>query len=199
MGWSPADNKEVKNIDELIDSFSLERISPSPAIFEFDKLNWMNGYYIRNLPISEITDRVLPYLSHYDISIYTREQLETMIVAVREPLTILSEITNAVSYFFGDSIEIDAEIQKNVINIPESQRVLVEFFKITEGLNYINTEELHNQLADFRKSISDLKPKQIMWAIRAALTGRTKGADIVIVISLLGKERVKSRVKDAIR
>jgi glutamyl/glutaminyl-tRNA synthetase len=123
--------------------------------------------------------------------------LETIVAAVREPLTKLSEITDAVSYFFGDTVEIDPEVKKDVIQKPESQKVLQEFFNLADSLSYDNIEELHNQLADFRKSIPDLKPKQIMWAIRAALTGRVKGADMAVIISLLGKDRVKLRTNNA--
>ncbi|MDD3012718.1 MAG: glutamate--tRNA ligase [Candidatus Gastranaerophilales bacterium] len=197
LGWSPADGQEIKSLDNLIEAFSLERVSSSPAIFEFDKLNWMNGQYIRNMPLSEITQRAKTYLKNYDLSIYTEAQLETIVAAVREPLTKLSEITDAVSYFFGDSVEIDPEVKKDVIQIPESQKVLQEFFNLAESLSYDNIEELHDQLAVFRKSIPDLKPKQIMWAIRAALTGRIKGADMAVIISLLGKDRIKLRTNDA--
>ncbi|OGH99744.1 MAG: glutamate--tRNA ligase [Candidatus Melainabacteria bacterium GWF2_32_7] len=199
LGWSPASGKEIMDLDELIQEFSLNRVSPSPAIFEFDKLNWMNGQYIRSLPISEMTERAKRYLKPYDLSMYTQEQLETMVAAVREPLTTLGDITDAVRYFFSDTVEIDPQVQNDVINIPESQRVLTEFYKITDSISYNNVDDIHNQLADFRKFMSDLKPKQVMWAIRAALTGTTKGADIAIIISLLGKDRVKLRVREALR
>jgi len=198
LGWSPADGHEIMTLDEIISSFSLERISPSPAIFEFDKLNWMNGQYIRNMPISEITDRAKVYLKDYDLSVYTQEQLQTLVAAVREPLTKLSEITTAVSYFFGDTVEIDQEINNNIVKTPESQKVLQEFLTFADTLSYNKEEELHEQMATFRKSIPGLKPKQVMWAIRAALTGRVKGADMGVIISLLGKERVKLRISNAV-
>lgn len=198
LGWASADGQEIKTMTELIDAFDLNRVSPSPAIFEFDKLNWMNGLYIRNLPISDITERVKPFLKNYDLSIYSPQQLEEIVAAVREPLTILSEITDAVSYFFVENIEIDPEIQKNVLETPQSQKVLREFLNIADSLDYDNVEKIHEQLADFRKSMTGMKAKDIMWAIRAALTGRTKGADMGVVISLLGKDKTKSRVNKAI-
>ncbi|MFH0703093.1 MAG: glutamate--tRNA ligase [bacterium] len=197
LGWSPADGQEIKNLDELIQAFSLERISPSPAIFEFDKLNWMNSHYIRNLSISDITNRAKFYLKDYDLSVYSQEQLEIMVSAVREPLTILSDITDAVSYFFGDTVKINLEAEKNFTQ--NSQKILHEFFKITESISYDNIEEMRSQLTDFRKSMPDLAPKQVMPIIRIALTGRTRGADLATVISLLGKDRVKLRINDALR
>lgn len=198
LGWSPADGEEIKELSEMIETFSLERVASSPAIFEFDKLNWMNGCYIRKIAVPELTNRIKKYLANYDLNEYTQEQLEVMISAVREPLVTLGNVTDAVNYLFGDTIKIDAETRISVVELPESQQVLKEFLVFAEGLNYENVEELHHQLADFRKSVTGLKPKQIMWAIRSALTGRTKGADISIVLSLLGKDRVLKRTKDAL-
>ena len=119
LGWSSPDGAEIMPLDEIIQKFSLDRIHISSAVFEFDKLNWMNGMYIRSMPVSELVERIKPYLQEFDLSIYTQEQLETIINAVKEPLVKLSEVTNAVSYFFGDSINIDNEIQETVLNTEE--------------------------------------------------------------------------------
>jgi glutamyl/glutaminyl-tRNA synthetase len=167
-------------------------------VFEFDKLNWMNGHYIRHMAIADITERVKPYLKNYDLSRYSQQELESIVAAVREPLTTLGEITDAVSYFFGDSVCFENDVKTTVIDTPESQTTLKEFLVFADNINYDNIEALHDQLAEFRKSIAGLKPKQIMWAIRAALTGRIKGADIAVIISVLGKNTVKLRVKNAL-
>lgn len=199
LGWSPADGEEIKTLAQIAEMFDLSRVSPSPAIFEFDKLNWMNGMYIRHLPIADITERCKKYMDKYDLSEYTQSQLEEMILSVREPLTVLSDVTDAVSYFFGQDVDIDEEVRKTVLDTPESQRVLVEFLKLAENIDYSNLEDIHDKLAVFRKSIEGLKAKQIMWAIRASLTGRTKGADIAVVISLLGKDKVIYRASQALK
>jgi len=198
LGWSPADGEELKSLTELIDAFSIERISPSPAVFEFDKLNWMNGYYIRHMDISELTNRAIHYLGQYDLAMYSRQQLETIVSAVREPLTTLSDITDAVSYFFKDTVDIDEAVKKDVLESQETQTILPEFLKICETINFDDIEDIHNKLAEFRKSIPGIKPKQIMWTIRAAITGRIKGADIAIIISLLGKDRIIKRINRVI-
>lgn len=199
LGWSPADGQEIKKLDELAEAFTLERVSSSPAIFEFDKLNWLNGTYIRSMELSDITDRILPYLKDYDTSMYSRQQLETIVAAVREPLVKLNEITDAVSYFFSENVAYDDNIKEDVVLKPETQAVLPKFAEFAETLAYEDLEKLHDQLAEFRKSMPEYKPKQIMWAIRSALTGRTKGADIAVIISVLGKDRVIRRTKEAIQ
>lgn len=196
LGWSSPDGKELMPLSEVVEKFSLKRISPSPAIFEFDKLNWMNGQYIRALPVSELLERLKPYLKKFDLSVYSQHQLETMINAVKEPLVKLSEVTDAVSYFFGDKINISDEIRESVLNLPESKQVLEEFLKFSDTIDYEDIEKIHEQLGEFRTLMKPLKPKQTMWAIRAALSGRTHGADLGVLISLLGKERVQLRIQE---
>ncbi len=198
LGWSPADNREILELQEIINLFKLEKVSPSPAIFELDKLNWMNGQYIKNLSIQDLTDRARNYFKDFDLSIYSEEQLSHIIDSIRKNLVTLNEIPEAVVYFFGDNVKIDEKIQKDVIELPESQQVLNSFKEFAHTIDYGNLDKIHNQLADFRKSMTGLKPKQIMWAVRAALSGRTQGADIAIIVSLLGKGRVLNRVDKAI-
>jgi len=198
LGWSPSDGEEIKPLQDIINDFNIDRISSSPAVFEFDKLNWMNGIYIRSMPIPELTQRVKPYLSKYDLSEYSEEKLQMIVEAVREPLTKLNEITDAVDYFFGKTVNIEEQVKTDVLDKPESKTVLEKFYDLADELAYDDMEKLHEQLADFRKSIDGLKPKQIMWAIRAALTGKLKGADISVIISVLGKEKIKERVKIAL-
>ncbi|MDD3150855.1 MAG: glutamate--tRNA ligase [Candidatus Gastranaerophilales bacterium] len=199
LGWSPADGEEIKPLDDIIKAFSIDRISSSPAVFEFDKLNWMNGQYIRHMDVKELTQRVKPYLTKYDLSQYSEEQLNYLVEIVREPLTVLGDITDSVSYFFGENVNIDDEIKSTVIDTPETQQVLPKFIELCETLDFSNVEKIHEQLDEFRQAMKPLKPKQTMWAIRAALTGLTRGADIGSVIYLLGKERVISRVQKAIK
>lgn len=199
LGWSPADGQEIKSLDELGAAFELSRVSSSPAIFEFDKLNWMNGTYIRSLPIAEITNRAKNFLKDYDLSLYSEEKLEAIVAAVREPLTVLGEITEAVSYFFCNTVTFDENIKEDVILKPEAQAILPKFLEFADTIDFDCLEDVHDKLADFRKLMTEYKAKQVMWAIRAALTGRIKGADISVVISILGKDRVKKRIQDAIQ
>jgi len=187
LGWSPSDGEEVKPLEQITQDFSLERLSSSPAIFEFDKLNWMNGVYIRNLPIEDITERCKKYLKIYDLSEYSEQELQIMVDAVRKNLAKLCEITDAVGYFFDDNFDSGEQTE-------ESAKVLAEFLAFTEKIDFSNIEKIHDQLGEFREQMKPLKPKQVMLPIRTALTGRTHGADIAVVISLLGKERVTGRI-----
>ncbi len=201
LGWSPSDGKEIKTLDEIAADFRINEVSSSNSIFEYDKLNWMNGQYIKKMDIKELTQRAKPYLSKYDLSELTEEQLEKVIAAIREPITVLSDLTNDAAYFFGKDIEYEEGVKEANVDTEQAQQILKYFDSQLSGYDFDNEEKLHEQLADFRTYFKEkfgIKPKVTMWTVRAALTGRTHGADMGVILEVLGKEKVKYRIEKAI-
>ncbi len=200
LGWSPSDGQEIKSVDEIAKDFRIGDISSSNSIFEYDKLNWMNSHYIKMLDIEVLKEKLKPYLTQYNLSELTDAQYTRMVEITREPLTLLSDITDAVPYFFGQDVEIEPEVQKDVLDTEISQDVLKEFVKQAEDWDF-SEENLHEKLEAFRGEFKEkgIKPKVTMWAIRAAVTGRTKGADMTAILAILGKDRSMYRIKKAIK
>lgn len=200
LGWSPSDGEEIKTVDEIAQDFRIEHVSSSNSIFEYDKLNWMNAQYIKKLGINELKEKLKPFLTQYNLNELTDEQFTRMVEITREPLVILSDITDAVPYFFGDGANVESEVQAEVLDTELSQNVLKEFEKQAQNWNF-DEETLHHKLEEFRNEFKEkgIKPKETMWAIRAAVTGRTKGADICAVLAILGKDKVLKRVKNAVK
>lgn len=201
LGWSPSDGVEIKSVDEIAADFRIEHVSSSNSIFEYDKLNWMNAQYIKKLSVDELKEKLKPFLTKYDLSELTDGQYTRMVEITREPLVILSDITDAVPYFFGAGVNIEPEVQSEVLDIETSQTVLKEVKELAQNWNFDDEESLHHTLEEVRNSFKErgIKPKETMWAIRAAVTGRTKGADICAVLSILGKEKVLKRINNAIK
>lgn len=201
LGWSPSDGVEIKTMDEIAQDFRIAEVSSSNSIFEYDKLNWMNAQYIKKLSTEELKEKLLPFLTQYNLSELSEEQLLRMVEITREPLTILSDITDAVSYFFGDAVEIELEVQTDVLSTETSQTVLKEVATLAQGWSFEDEEALHHTLEELRNSFKEkgIKPKETMWAIRAAVTGRVKGADICAVLAILGKDKVTKRIKNALK
>ena len=200
LGWAPSDGEEIKPVEKIAEDFRINEISSSNSIFEYDKLKWMNSHYIKMLPMDELKKRLMPYLEKYDLSELTDEQFTRMVEVTREPLVLLSDITDAVTYFFGDSVEIEPEVQKDVLDTETSQEVLKEYLEQSKDWVY-EEENLHEKLDAFRGYFKEkgIKPKVTMWAIRAAVTGRTRGADMTATLAILGKEKVEKRIKAAIK
>ena len=200
LGWSPSDGVEIKSLDEIVKDFRINEVSSSNSVFEYDKLNWMNGQYIKKMPLPELTKRIMPYLKAYDTSIYDEKTLEKIVEVTREPITVLSEMTDAVKYFFGEDVEFEDEVYEKHIKSELGQKVLKKAMEEFEGWDFDNEEKLHEQLADFRAFFKEqgIKPKETMWAIRAAVTGRTHGADMVSTLLILGKDKVRRRMQKTV-
>ena len=201
LGWSPSDGEEIKTVDQIAEDFRIGEISSSNSIFEYDKLKWMNSHYIKMLPMEELKAKLKKYLTKYDLTELTDEQFNRMIEITREPLVLLSDITDAVSYFFGgDKVEVEQKVKDEVLSTELSQDVLKTF--VEEASNWEWTEEnLHHKLEEFRgkfKEEKGYKPKFTMWAIRGAVTGRTCGADMVATLAIIGKDNSIKRAKAAI-
>ena len=130
----------------------------------------------------------------------TDEQYTKMVEITREPLTLLSDITNDVAYFFGKDVEIDPQVQADVLDTETSQEVLKTFIEQAKDWEWTE-ENLHEKLEQFRGFYKEkgIKPKVTMWAIRAAVTGRTRGADMVGTLVVLGKETSLYRAQKAIK
>ena len=200
LGWSPSDGHEIKTVDEIAKDFRINEISSSNSIFEYDKLNWMNGQYIKKMDISKLTDMIIPFLSDYDLSELSREKLEKMVEITREPLTTLKDIVNDVPYFFGEDVPLD-EV-KELLKTELSVKTLNRFLELANSWgDFTDEEKIHNDLADLRAEFKEkygYKPKETMWAIRAAVTGRTRGADMVGILMIIGKDKTIKRTQKAL-
>ena len=151
------------------------------------------------LSIPELKEKLKPYLTKYDLSELTDEQYTRMVEVTYEPLTLLSDITDAVPYFFGEDVEVD-EKARETLDTEVSQDVLKTFLAQAEDWEWTE-ENLHEKLEAFRGEYKEkgIKPKVTMWAIRAAVTGRLCGADMTAILAIIGKEKTFNRVKKQIK
>ena len=201
LGWAPSDGEEVKPVEKIAEDFRIGEVSSSNSIFEYDKLKWMNSHYIKALPIETLKEMLKKYLTQYDLSSLTDAQYTRMVEITREPLTLLSDITDAVPYFFGGAgVNVEPEVQTEVLDLPESQEVLKAFVEQSESWEWTE-HNLHEKLEAFRGEFKEkgIKPKATMWAIRGAVTGRTRGADMTATLDIIGKENCLARAKKAIK
>ncbi len=196
LGWAPSDGVEIKSVDEIAADFRINEVSSSNSIFEYEKLNWMNGQYIKKMDISKLTDLAIPFLKEYDLNKYSRKQLEHIIEVTREPITLLKDLVFDTQYFFETPNYTEV---KELLASDLSKDVLEKFRQDVLNYNFESAEDIHDKLADFRtyfKENKGYKPKETMWAIRAKLTGRTRGADMVAIIQILGKDEVIKRLNN---
>lgn len=199
LGWSPPDGEEIGSLERFASKFTLSRIAPNPAIFDIEKLNWLNGHYIRSMEIRELLERAKPFMQSFDLSQYPEDKLLLMLDAVREPLTRLSELPDTLSYFFGEGISYQSEVCRELFQAAETFHVLEQFQEtILPRASFALPDEIAAEIKAFSNALKPLKTKSVMWAIRAAVTGRVHGADLSKVLYILGKDRVSYRVEQAL-
>jgi glutamyl/glutaminyl-tRNA synthetase len=105
LGWNPGSEKEIYSIKELLKDFSLEKVHKSGAIFNIDKLDWLNSYYLRKMPLGELTKKIVPFLENNDLikdGDYNVEYIKKVVALEQPRLKKLSEIGERFTFFFKD-------------------------------------------------------------------------------------------------
>ena len=190
-GWSHGD-KEFFSIDELKKLFSLDKVSKSSAIFDYDKLNWMNQQYIKKMSISNVADLIKPYLQSQNISITDNSYLEKILALGIERDYNLKDIAGGLGYYFTEEISFDNEIYKKFK--PEKDIVILD--NIIAQLSEIGFDDevtLSNFFANFAEE-NNLKFKDFGPIIRFGLTGRLKAPAVNELCFILGKKKTLNRL-----
>lgn len=196
LGCSFGD-EEILTLDQLVEKFEIKHINKSGAIFDLDKLKWMNGMYLRNMSLEEFHNLVKPYYSSI-----TREIDELELSHVLQPrLEVLNDIEESID-FINDVHPFNPEIyrHKKMKTTPEnSLEALKIMLPLLEEYNeYDNDEKLQALFVDTAKT-NELKNGRIMWPVRVALTNKsfTPGGAVEIA-HILGKEETLRRIRTAI-
>jgi nondiscriminating glutamyl-tRNA synthetase len=200
LGWSAPGEEEIMSMERLVELFSLERVGHSGAIFDREKLNWMNGQYIRQLDDATLLEKLKPFMQGLSLDNYTHEQQRLMVSILKEPLHTLSQIREDASYFFGEDVERDSAIVEEVL--ANDAAISILRYMQNDWLPTADLTSVENAQASIKaltKALAnDHKTKTVMWTLRAALTGRVRGADLASTLFLLGAPRIQHRLATAV-
>ena len=186
LGWSYDDKTTVMSRDELVERFTLERVGASPAVFDFQKLDWLNGVYLRELPPEEYADRLVLYLreqgSEWDAAL-----VGATVPLVQEKISRLSEYPGFAGFFF-DGVDPDPALLDG--------RVLDEAELVLTSVDPFTAEAIEESLRGLAERL-ELKPREAFQPIRVAVTGSKVSPGLFESIELLGRERTLERIKNA--
>lgn len=202
LGWAPGGDEEIFSVEDTVKKFSLDNVSKTAAIYDVNKLSWINGHYLRNLDLDYITREAVPFfikkvLVSEDEVENKYDYIKRVVSAVREKVKLLSEVADASEYFFKDIDEYDP---KGVEKRFKKDNVIELLTKGKQALEKASDFSVEGVEKAYRDLIDELgiKGGDIIHPTRLALSGRTVGPGLFDIISILGKEECLRRMDKAI-
>jgi len=186
LGWSYDDKTTVMSRKELVERFTLERVGASPAVFDFQKLEWLNGVYLRELPPDEYADRLVEFLRErgYD---WDEALVRKSAPLVQEKIATLAEFPAFAGFLFGD-VEPDPALLDGAV-LEHAEQTLV-------NLDPFRAESIEQALRGLAERL-ELKPREAFQPIRIAVTGSKISPGLFESIELLGREQTLERLSSA--
>jgi glutamyl-tRNA synthetase len=201
LGWSLDGETTIVPPAVLTTHFSLERISKSPAVFDFEKLDWMNGAYIRGLEPAELVVRMLPFMEKAGLATASdvearREWFVELASLVSERVKRLDEIVSWVRFFFTDQVAIDVDAAETVLGAPGVRGALAATRDCLASLQEWDSATIECALRGLPERMQ-MKPRQLFQIVRVAVAGSTVSPPLFESLALLGRETVLARLEAA--
>lgn len=199
LGWSPVGEEEIFSKEELIEIFDPARLSKSPAVFDRQKLIWMNNQYMKKLPVEKVVELALPHLVNAgrvpeNPSPEQLEMVNKLVALYQEQMSYGAEIVSLSELFFKEEISYD-ETGKAILSEEQVPEVLRAFLQELEHLEPFEAVEIKAAIKRVQKATGQ-KGKKLFMPIRVAVTGQEHGPELPNTIELLGKETAKKRIQN---
>ncbi len=196
LGWSPPEEgREIFSKEELIELFTLEGVNSAPAVFNKEKLRWMNGVYIREvLSLDRLVEEFMPFLERAGYRA-DKEYVKRVLQKTRDSFDTLLEGVERLRPFFAESLSYSEEAMAVLEN--QHSRAVLELFlqKVQEG--QLNSQKVKEIAKEIQRELN-LKAKDVWHALRASLTGELEGVGVDILCDVMPKEKVVERVIKAL-
>jgi glutamyl-tRNA synthetase len=201
LGWNPGEEREIYSLASLVKEFSLDKVQKGGAVFNLKRLDFLNGFYIRQKSIERLTELCLPYLKESGLigeKAIDLEQLKKIVAIYQERLKKLSEISELTEFFFKEKIEYDKNLLRwGEMSDKEIKEALLKLEKLLSKIKPEdwNKENLENILMPEAEKTGDRG--ELLWPLRVALTGKEASAGPFEIAEILGKEKTLQRIKEA--
>lgn len=194
LGWSTSDSQQLFTDEDLISKFDLAGCQKSPATFDTVKLQWMNGEYIRRMPLEELIEHAKPFLEKAGLIGLPGPDLKKTIALEKEKYKLLSEIPTLIEFFYKPVV-MQPKAEKN-LSAPGVKQVLLELAAALKDFAPFEDKALDAGIRKFCEE-KGLKPGQVFHPLRAAVTGRAEGPTLFLMLEIMGRDTVIARLKDA--
>lgn len=193
LGWNPKTEEEIFSLEELVNRFSLENVNRAPGRFDLEKCKWVNQQHLLGLSVEDFASAAKPFIEAADLPI--PENYHAIIAAVKEKVRLFSDVPAAVDFLLKDDFACDEEVITKVRGNVASKNLLGNLASAFAEVPDWSADSAKAALNETAQS-AGAKPGQLMFPLRAALSGRGHGPDLGDLLNLLGKERCVERVRN---
>ena len=195
MGWSPGDNREILSREELVKEFTLDKVNKTSAIFGIDKLNWLNGQYIKEKDSKELLRALIPVLKEKEIikEDFDREKLLNLVELYKVRMRTLADFSGHIKVFYSDDIDYDEAGVKKHLKKEGAKRILAAWRDELAGLDPFDKDSLEKSCRGMAEKMG-VKPAALIHPARMAISGRTVGAGLFEMMEVMGREVVIKRL-----
>jgi len=197
LGWAPDDEEELFDVNQLIERFSMNRVSKNPAVFDIDKLNWINFHYMKQLPPEKLLEVTLPHLQAAGFvsepTPQERERLLHMVDGLRDHIYFGAQVVEHARTFFERPTELDEECT-GLLQEDTAATVLSAFAAQLQAAEELTEAAVKAMIKRIQKEYK-IKGKSLYAPLRVALTGAMHGPDLTMIVSVLGKEESLARLR----
>lgn len=197
LGWAPGGEEEIFSKEQFIEIFDEKRLSKSPALFDTQKLTWMNNQYLKNLDVARLTELALPHLIKAGklsepLTEEKQQWVHDLMALYQDKMSYGAEIVELSEVIFKDEMDIE-EDGKEVLAEEQVPEVLRAFVEEIDALETFEASSIKAAMKAVQKKTGQ-KGKRLFMPIRVATTGQTHGPDLPQAIALIGKEKIKNRL-----
>ena len=195
LAWNPRADQEIYDLKTLIKEFDLKKVNKSGAVVNFEKLDWLNGNYIRQLSVDELTKLCQPYIKEPVDADY----LKKIVGLEQERLKKLSDITEAAEMFLMDQPEYAPELLVwKKMQKEDAVKNLIALHSLLREISFVSQDDLETKIKAWITQ-NNLKTGEVLWPMRVALSGRSASPSPFEIASILGKEKTLKRIEYAIK
>ena len=196
LGWSPKDNREKIEIDEVVKLFELEKINRRNAAFDLDKCFWLNGQYIAQMSLDRFAELARPFLTKAKIDISDEEYLKKVLAIVKEKIKLFKDVPEWTAYFFTEDYEFDPASVEKVFGKPEAATRLSALGQEFTKTDNWSAETLESILKNLAPTLG-CKTGDLVHPARVAVSGRSIGPSLYHMLEVMDKDRVLARMQRA--
>jgi len=198
LSWSSESGDEILSRDRLVREFDFGRVSQSAAVFDVEKLDWMNGMYIRAMDAERLCEMALPFLKNAGVPVRSVSDIQSVVPLLQSGVDRLSQIPEKARLFFQEAAIPENEGAAAILKSPEAGRIGSAFLAKTSGLSLWNADVFLAVMKEIQKE-TGVKGKSLWMPVRIMLTGQEHGPELPKIVEVFGLEKCRRLVEASMR